>query len=100
MLLDRIALIFKQHHDHRDAQKHLRNRAEKISSETGLKLSRDHQHSPERQRKRERTKCNRASANGSAVEIERAVSKYRGQTDLESIRCNAWKEKAMLQRLL
>ncbi len=52
IFLDRIALVFRQHHHHRDAQRQLRDRAQQVEQlHVGIaELPEQHQHRPQRQR--------------------------------------------------
>ncbi len=59
IFLHRVALVFKQHHDHRNAQQHLRDRAENVAHAANhfhpgiAGLNGSHQYCPQRQRNRQ-----------------------------------------------
>ncbi len=85
IFLHGVALVFKQHHHHRDAQQHLRDRAENVTDAAkhfhpGIAgLNGAHQHRPQRQGKRQQLEGDRTSAVSVQVENRRTIKEHRAQ---------------------
>src|SRR5438309_7248386 len=90
ILLDRVSFILKQHHDHGDAEKHLRDWAEKIAAEHlqdwRFELPQQHQYGPQCQRKRQAPESKRSPSPGDYVEMKRAVAEDGSETNFKPVR--------------
>ena len=86
IFLDGAALIFRQHHHHRDAQRQLRDRAQQVGElQVGIaELPEQHQHRPQRQRHGQQCEGQRIPPVRVAVEEEGAVEQHQGDAYFHS----------------
>ena len=86
IFLHRAALVFRQHHHHRDAQRQLRDRAQHVGQlQIGIaELPEQHQHRPQCQRHRQQGEGQRISAVRVAVKEERTVEQHQGHAHFQA----------------
>ena len=86
IFLHRAALVFRQHHYHRDAQRQLRNRAQHVGELQVriAELSKQHQHRPQREGHRQQGEGQRISAVRVAIKEEGAIEQHQGHAHFEA----------------
>ena len=86
IFLHRAALIFRQHHHHRDAQRQLRNRAQHVRELQVriAELSEQHQHRPQRQCHRQQGKGQRISAVRVAIKEKGTIQQHQGHAHFQA----------------
>ena len=90
IFLHGVALVFKQHHHHGNAQQHLGHRAKQTAGVAKhfrpgiLQLPHAHQHGPQRQRNGEHLEGQRSALVAVQVEDRRAIQQDRSQAQTQS----------------
>ena len=86
IFLHRAALVFRQHHHHRDAQRQLRDRAQHVGQlQIGIaELPEQHQYRPQRQRHGQQREGERISPVRVAVKEKRTVEQHQGHAHFQA----------------